>query len=56
MQAPRLGYLVNTADSALNRIARVEAPGRPHAWCVYSADAGSWLFGQDQVPQSGHLH
>jgi hypothetical protein len=49
-------YLVNTADSALNRIARVEAPGRPHAWCVYSPDAGSWLFGHDQVPQPGHLH
>jgi hypothetical protein len=49
-------YLVNTADNALNCITRVDAPGRPHAWCVYSPDAGIWLFGPDQVPRPGRLH
>jgi hypothetical protein len=49
-------YLVNTADNALNCITRVDAPGRPHSWCVYSPDAASWLFGPDQVPRQGHLH
>jgi hypothetical protein len=49
-------YLVNTADNALNCITRVDAPGQPRAWCVYSPDAGGWLFGPDQVHPPGRLH
>lgn len=49
-------YLVETADSALNCVTRVEAPGRPQAWCVYSPDSGSWLFGTDQAAQPRSLH
>jgi hypothetical protein len=49
-------YLVSTADSALNSITRVDAPGRPNTWCVYSPEAGTWLFGADEVRQQRQLH
>jgi hypothetical protein len=49
-------YLVNTANSALKSIACVDAPGWPQAWCVYSPDDATWLFGPNQVPRQAHLH
>jgi hypothetical protein len=49
-------YLANTAHKALNCITRVDAPGRPHTWCVYSPDAGTWLFGPDQASRHAHVH